>query len=429
MVTWLHESEDGFAQKLKAFLALRETASADLMPQVASIIANVRDQGDKAVFEYTAKWDRLELDASSVRVTEAEVQDAVAQCDQQLLEALELSAQRIRDYHERQVPEGHSYQDAEGNRLGWQWRPVKRVGLYVPGGQAVYPSSVLMNAIPALAAGVQELAMVVPMPDGVVNPVVMAAAHVAGITEIYKVGGAQAVAALAYGTESIAPVDKIVGPGNAYVAEAKRQVFGKVGIDMIAGPSEICVVADAQNDPSWIAADLLSQAEHSADAQSILIVDDEDYGKQVESAVATILAALPRKEIAAESWDRYGAIIVCRELIKSTEIVDIIAPEHVEYAVEAPAQYAERTQCAGAIFMGRHTPEALGDYVAGPSHVLPTIGTARFSSGLSVYDFLNKQSLIEATQEGFQKPARAGVLIAESEGLDAHALSMKCRLV
>lgn len=428
MVTWLYERDGDLLESLLAFLARREAAAADIAPQVAEILAAVRSQGDAALFDYTKRWDRLALTAATIRVTPEEIAGAWSDCAEELRAALQLAAARIRDYHERQLPEDHHYEDEDGNRLGWQWRPVPAVGLYVPGGQAAYPSSVLMNAIPAQVAGVKRLAMVVPAPDGALNPAVLVAAQVAGIGEIYKIGGAQAVAALAYGTESVAAVDKIVGPGNAWVAEAKRQVFGRVGIDMIAGPSEICVVADAENDPAWIAADLLSQAEHDAQAQSILIAEDEDFAKAVEAAVEELLQTLPRREIAAESWRQYGAVIIVNDLQQCTGIVDMIAPEHVEYAVENPEKLAEKTQCAGAIFLGRHAPEAFGDYVAGPSHVLPTLGTARFSSGLSVYDFLNKQSLIAATESGFQKAGRAGIVIARAEGLEAHALSLEKRL-
>jgi histidinol dehydrogenase len=428
MVTILSSSHKDFTAQLSSLLQQRVHASQNITPAVAEIIQTVREKGDDALLDYTARFDRHPLSASQLRIHPATVEEACHQCPKQLREALQLAAERIRHYHEKQRPQDVSYQDAQGNLLGWRWRAVPRVGLYVPGGQAAYPSSVLMNAIPAIVAGVQRLVMVVPAPEGQLNHAVLAAAHIAGIEEIYSIGGAQAIAALAYGTSTVPAVDKIVGPGNQWVAEAKRQLFGTVGIDMIAGPSEICVVADAANNPEWIAADLLSQAEHDAQAQSILIVDDENFAAQTQQQIENLLLRLPRAAIARQSWEQHGAIIHVEDVMQSAAVIDQIAPEHLELAVDEPEKLAASIQCAGAIFMGRHTPEAYGDYVAGPSHVLPTMATARFSSGLSVYDFLNKQSIIAATPEGFQKSGRAAHHLAKAEGLDAHALSLQLRL-
>lgn len=428
MANWFDASTPDFAKQFTAFLEKRRQSTEEIAPQVSAILKEVRTKGDSAVFSYTQQWDKLELTAQTLRVHAAELDAASITIGKELREALELAADRIRDYHQRQLPKDHRYTDTEGNTLGWQWKPLRSAGIYVPGGKAAYPSSVLMNAIPAKIAGVPRIAMVVPAPGGYLNPVIIAAAQIAGIDEIYKIGGAQAVAALAYGTENIAPVAKIVGPGNAWVAEAKRQVFGTVGIDMIAGPSEICVVADAKNSPHWIAADLLSQAEHSEDAQSILIAEDENFARAVEEEVEKILQTLPRRQIAAQSWVGQGAIVLVNQLETCAPIIDQIAPEHVELAIENPEALANHIHCAGAIFLGRHSPEAFGDYTAGPSHVLPTNGTARFSSGLGVYDFLLRQSLIGATESGFQRAGHAGRVLAEAEGLQAHALSLQCRL-
>lgn len=428
MTHWFDASAPDFSAQLAAFLARRESASRELAPQVSAIIDEVRSRGDAALAEYTKKWDRLDLTQEPMRVHPAEIAAAETLCAPEIRRALEAAAERIRDYQQRQMPQDARYQDAEGNTLGWQWRALRSVGLYVPGGKAVYPSSVLMNAIPAKVAGVPRLAMVAPAPEGYLNPVILLAASIAGVDEIYKIGGAQAIAALAYGTETIKPVDKIVGPGNAYVAEAQRQVFGAVGIDMIAGPSEICVVADGQNNPEWIAADLLSQAEHSEDAQSILVTDDANFARTVEAAVEQILRDLPREKVARKSWQDYGAVILVNSLEEAPAIVDAIAPEHTELAVEDPEALAAKIHCSGAIFLGRHTPEAFGDYTAGPSHVLPTNRAARFCSGLSVYNFLLRHSIIGATAAGFQAPGHEARVLAETEGLHAHALSLQCRL-
>jgi histidinol dehydrogenase len=358
----------------------RETA-AEVDQVVTEILATVRARGDAALVDYTRRLDRFPATIESLRVSAAEIDAAVAAIPAKTREALELAAERITAFHRSQMPADHDTVDAAGVRLGWRWRAIEAVGLYVPGGTASYPSSVLMNALPAKVAGVDRLVMVVPTPDGIVNPLVLAAARLAGVDEIYRIGGAQAVAALAYGTETIKPVDKIVGPGNAYVAAAKRQVFGTVGIDTIAGPSEILVVADGRNDPAWIAADLLSQAEHDRVAQSILITDDAKFADAVEAAAVDHLSRLPRRAIAAESWQRHGAVIVVENLDDAIALVDRIAPEHLELAVAEPERMMERVRNAGAIFLGRHTPEAIGDYVAGPNHVLPTSRAARFSPG------------------------------------------------
>jgi histidinol dehydrogenase len=420
---------DAGLASLRGWLRTREDAQNDVGPVVREVIDAVRTRGNEALLEYTAKFDRMTLeDAAQLRISAAELLAARARIVPELLAALELSAQRIHEYHLRQMPQDERYTDAAGVTLGWRYTPLDAVGLYVPGGRAAYPSSVLMNAVVAKVAGVKRLVMVVPTPDGVVNDAVLAAASIAGVDEIYRIGGAQAVAALAYGTQSIAPVDKIVGPGNAYVAEAKRQVFGRVGIDMIAGPSEILVVTDTKTDPAWIAADLLSQAEHDTLAQSILIVDDAAYGEAVMNAVEAALATLPRAAIAREAWDKWGAVLRVADVMESAPVVDVIAPEHLELCVEQPDVLAARITHAGAIFLGRHTPEALGDYIAGPSHVLPTSQTARFSSGLGVFDFLKRTSILGCPAGSFVPLAEAGAALADVEGLQAHALSLRVRL-
>ncbi|MHA1598916.1 MAG: histidinol dehydrogenase [Alphaproteobacteria bacterium] len=407
--------------------AKRET-DADVSDTVTSIIAEVRDGGDQALCDLTSRLDRFTVTPETLAITADEITAAVDQCDGELLAALELAAERIADFHRRQIPDDLDYTDSAGIRLGYRWTAVEAAGLYVPGGTAAYPSSVLMNAIPASVAGVERLVMVVPTPDGVVNPLVLAAARIAGVTEIYRVGGAQAVAALAYGTETIRPVDKIVGPGNAYVAAAKRQVFGEVGIDMIAGPSEILVVADKDNDPDWIAADLLSQAEHDRNAQSILMTDDADFAEAVVGAVDGALKTLPRADIAGQSWRDFGAVIVVGDLAEAVPLIDRLAPEHLELAVSDPDALAAKVRNAGAIFLGRYTPEALGDYLAGPNHVLPTARSARFSSGLGVLDFMKRSSMISANAESLAEVAPAAIRLAEAEGLDAHPKTLSIRL-
>ncbi len=423
----LDSADPGFEAAFAAMLADKREQALDVSAAVAAIIRDVRERGDEAVIGYTARFDRLQLEPGSMAVTKAEIDEAVKTVAPATMDALHLAAERIEAFHKRMTPEDFSYTDDAGVRLGARWKPVQAAGLYVPGGKAAYPSSVLMNAIPARVAGVGRIVMVVPCPDGVLNPLVLAAARLAGVDEIYRIGGAQAVAALAYGTATIAPVDKITGPGNAYVAEAKRQVFGQVGIDMIAGPSEILLVADGDNDPDWMAADLLSQAEHDEAAQSILITDDAAFAERVSRAVDARLKTLIRSEIAAASWRDHGVIVTVADLGEAVPLIDRIAPEHLELAVADPAPLAERVHNAGAIFLGRHTPEAIGDYVAGPNHVLPTGRSARFSSGLSVLDFLKRTTLVECSAGALVKIGPAAVELAEREGLEAHALSVAIR--
>ncbi|MEQ1888888.1 MAG: histidinol dehydrogenase, partial [Alphaproteobacteria bacterium] len=384
----LNSADAGFEDAFQTLLKAKREISTDVNHAVADILGNVAARGDAALLEYTARFDRLTLAPSQLAFSAAEISAAIAACDRKALDALELAAARIEAYHRRQLPHDDLYTDHLGVELGHRWTALGAVGMYVPGGTASYPSSVLMNAIPARVAGVPRRVMVMPTPDGKFNPLTLAAARLAGVHEIYRAGGAQAVAALAYGTETIAAVDKITGPGNAYVAAAKRQIFGAVGIDMIAGPSEILVVADATNDPSWIAADLLSQAEHDTSAQSILLTDDAAFADAVVAAIAAHLQTLPRAAIAAESWERFGAIIVVNNLNDAPALIDRIAPEHLQLAVDDPRALMAKVRNAGAIFLGRHTPEAIGDYIAGPNHVLPTARAARYASGLSVLDFM-----------------------------------------
>ncbi len=424
----LDKREAGFAAGFAAVLAAKREAEADVDEPVAAILDDVRRRGDDAVVAYTERFDRLTLAPADMRIGGDALAAAAADCDADTIAALELAARRITDFHRRQLPEDLDYRDDAGVRLGLRWTPLAAVGLYVPGGTAAYPSSVLMNAVPARVAGVERLVMTVPAPDGVLNPLVLAAARIAGVHEVYRIGGAQAVGALAFGTATIAPVDKIVGPGNAYVAAAKRQVFGTVGIDMIAGPSEILVVADATIDPSWIAADLLSQAEHDSAAQAILITDDAAYADAVVAAVDDHLGTLPRAAIAAESWRRHGCAIVVGDLADAVPLIDRIAPEHLELASVRAEALAARVRHAGAIFLGPHTPEAIGDYVAGPNHVLPTARSARFSSGLGVLDFLKRSSVIACDAGALGALGPAAIALAEAEGLDAHARSLAVRL-
>jgi histidinol dehydrogenase len=426
----LRTSEPSFADDFKRLLAAKREAASEVDASVAAIIADVRVRGDAALLELTRRFDRVDLAPEQIRVGGAEIAAAVESCPQEQVAALDLAAARIEDYHRRQLPADLDYTDEHGIRLGARWRPLQSVGIYVPGGLAAYPSSVLMNAIPARVAGVERIAMVVPSPEGQLNPLVLAAAARAGVHEIYRIGGAQAVAALAYGCNAIAAVDKIVGPGNAYVAAAKRQVFGVVGIDMIAGPSEILVLADAANDPAWIAADLLSQAEHDTAAQAILVTDDSSFAAAVARAVETQLSTLPRGTIAGESWARHGALITVRSWDEAAALVDQLAPEHLELALNVTAAevLARKIRNAGAIFIGRHTPEAIGDYVGGPNHVLPTARSARFSSGLGVLDFMKRSSILSCGPEGLRAVGPAAITLARAEGFDAHALSIAIRL-
>lgn len=428
MVQKLDSSKADFAEKFEGLLGQKRETSADVRDTVAGIITDVQTRGDAALVELTQKFDRFDVAQKGLAIGTDEIDAAWASISDEVKEALQLAANRIRDFHDKQLPADLDYCDDAGVRLGQAWKSVEAVGLYVPGGLASYPSSVLMNAMPANVAGVERIVMVVPTPDGELNPLVLAAAKLGGVTEIYRVGGAQAVAALAYGTGTIQPVDKIVGPGNAFVAEAKRQVFGKVGIDSIAGPSEILVIADNKTDPRWIAADLLSQAEHDEVAQSILITDDPVYARMVEDAVEDHLASLERRAIAGASWRDYGAIITVETLEDAIPLTDRLAPEHLELAVEDPESMRKKIRNAGAIFLGRHTPEAIGDYVAGPNHVLPTARTARFSSGLSVYDFMKRTTFVECDEESLKAIGPAAATLADEEGLGAHALSVTIRL-
>lgn len=428
MPVFLDTSDADFETAFSTLLSAKREDSPDVDATVAAIIADVRARGDAAVLELTAKFDRLELTADQLAISEAEVDAAIATVSAEERAALELAADRIRAYHARQLPEDAQWQDATGATLGWRWSAVSAAGLYVPGGLASYPSSVLMNAIPAQVAGVARLAITVPTPDGVINPLVLLAARLSGVTEIYRIGGAQAIAALAYGTESIAPVDKITGPGNAFVAAAKRRVFGKVGIDMIAGPSEILVIADKDNNPDWIALDLMSQAEHDESAQSLLITDDAAFGRAVAAAVEARLQTLERRAIAGVSWRDFGAVITVRSLEEAAALSNRIAPEHLELCVADPEALSQKTIHAGAIFLGQYTPEAIGDYVGGPNHVLPTARSARFSSGLSVMDFVKRTTLSQMTPDALRAIGPAAEVLAKSESLQAHGLSVTARL-
>ena len=428
MPHFLATTDAGFEAAFTGLLGMKREDSPDVDSAVAAIIADVRARGDAAVIELTARFDRLELTPETLAFSPDEIAAEVAKVGPEDRAALELAAARIRAYHERQLPENALWQDASGATLGWRWTPVSAAGLYVPGGLASYPSSVLMNAIPAKVAGVERLAIACPTPDGVVNPLVLLAAQIAGVDVIYRIGGAQAIAALAYGTESIAPVDKITGPGNAFVAAAKRRVFGKVGIDMIAGPSEILVIADADNDPDWIALDLLSQAEHDESAQSILVTPDAAFADAVVAAVEKRLKTLERRAIAGASWRDFGAVILTRDLAEAARLSNRVAPEHLELCVADPEALAEQITHAGAIFLGGWTPEAIGDYVGGPNHVLPTARSARFSSGLSVLDFLKRTTLAKMTPEALAAIGPAAERLAISESLEAHGLSVRARL-
>jgi len=424
-----HFNDEDFAGRFAALQEMKREQSVDVNQAVATIIDDVRKRGDEALIALTEKYDRQTLSAETLRIGDDEIDAAMQACAPETKAALELAAQRIGDFHARQKPDDARFKDAAGVEMGHRWTPVDAAGLYVPGGLANYPSSVLMNAIPARVAGVARVVMVVPTPDGQINPLVLVAAKLAGVDEIYRIGGAQGVAALAYGTKSIAPVNVIVGPGNAYVAAAKKQVFGQVGIDMIAGPSEILVVADRENDPAWMAADLLSQAEHDEVAQAILICDDNAYADAVAAAVESALKTLPRQDIARASWENFGAILVVNDLhAEAPDLVNQLAPEHLELAVAEPDAMADKIRHAGAIFLGRHTPEAIGDYIAGPNHVLPTARAARYASGLSVLDFMKRSSLVKCDADALAAIGPAAVRLAEEEGLQAHGRSIAIRL-
>jgi histidinol dehydrogenase len=424
----LSTAEPGFEAAFKALLADREQAVPGVAEAVAAILAEVRAEGDAAVARYTARFDRLELTPARFAIGADEIAAAVAAVPAELAAAIDLAARRIEAFHRAQMPADLATRDGAGVHLGMRWGALDAVGIYVPGGKAAYPSSVLMNAIPARVAGVARIAMCVPAPDGALNPAVLAAARRAGVTEIYRIGGAQAVAALAYGTSTIAPVDRIVGPGNAYVAEAKRQVFGHVGIDSIAGPSEVLVIADATARPDWVAIDLLAQAEHDEAAQAVLVTPDAALAETVVATVEQVLATLPRAAVAGASWRAHGAVIVVRDLAEAALLANRLAPEHLELAVADPAPLFARIRHAGAVFLGHHAPEAIGDYVAGPNHVLPTSRTARFASGLSVFDFLKRTTWVAADETALAAIGPAAVRLAEAEGLGAHALSVSIRL-
>lgn len=428
MVQTLIQCAADFESRFAEFLTGKREVSEDVDRVVREIVQQVRLHGDQALIDYSKRFDRIDLAQTGIAVTAEEVDEAVKNADQTIIDALVVARDRIESYHKRQLPKDDYYTDAIGVELGSRWTAVESVGLYVPGGTASYPSSVLMNAVPAKVAGVERIVMVVPSPDGVLNPLVLVAARLAGVSEIYRVGGAQAVAALAYGTQTIKPVSKIVGPGNAYVAAAKRLVFGTVGIDMIAGPSEVLVVADGDNDPDWIAADLLAQAEHDAVAQSILLTDSAEFAKAVEDAVERQLKTLPREAIARASWQDFGAVILVEDFDSAVPLINRIAAEHLEIATVNADNLLPKIRNAGAIFIGKYTPEAIGDYVGGPNHVLPTARSARFSSGLSVMDFVKRTSLLKLGPEQLRKLGPSAITLAETEGLQAHGLSISRRL-
>ncbi len=428
MPVFLNSTDTNFEAGFRSLLSMKREDSPDVDQIVASIIEDVRTGGDAAVIDFTKRFDGFEITAQTLRISDAEVEAQISKVSASEQKALELAAERIRSYHEKQLPKDLRWRETNGAELGWRWTPVSAAGLYVPGGLASYPSSVLMNAIPANVAGVERLVITVPTPGGVINPLVLLASRLSGVTEIYRVGGAQAVAALAYGTETIKPVDKITGPGNAYVAAAKRRVFGKVGIDMIAGPSEILVIADGANDPDWIALDLLSQAEHDESAQSILITTDAAFASSVCDAVDARLKKLERASIARASWENFGAVITVPSLDVAAHLSDRIAPEHLELCVPNPDALARKITHAGAIFLGAWTPEAIGDYISGPNHVLPTAGSARFSSGLSVLDFMKRTTLASMSAEALREIGPAAETLARSESLEAHGLSVTARL-
>jgi histidinol dehydrogenase len=424
----LSTTDPGFAGDFGALLAQARETTEIVGTQVAAIIADIRARGDAALCDYTSRFDRVQMTPDRLRVTAAEIAAATATIPAELLAALDLAATRIEAFHRAQLPRDFETEDAVGYRLGMRWLPLDAVGLYVPGGKAAYPSSVLMSALPARVAGVGRIAITVPAPDGILNPLVLAAADRAGVTEIYRVGGAQAIAALAFGTATVAPVDRIVGPGNAYVAEAKRQVYGRVGIDGIAGPSEVVVVADGGSNPAHVAMDLLAQAEHDESSQSILVTTDGAFADAVAAAVQAALVTLPRAAIAGASWDRHGAIVTVTDWPEAAELVNRLAPEHLQIMIDAPEAFFARIRHAGAAFLGRDLPEAIGDYIAGPNHVLPTGRTSRFASGLAVFDFLKRTTWVAGDAAALAAVGPAAMRLAEAEGLDAHALSIAIRL-
>ena len=424
----LNFSSKNFSKILNSYILNNRNTNLDLSEKVKKIINSIIDEGDKALSELTFKYDNYNIEKEGISVDEKDINNAYKECNKELVIALEKAAERISDFHEKQIPNNISYTDDNNVELVSRWTPLDSVGLYVPGGKASYPSSVIMTAIPAKIAKVPEVSMCVPSPKGYLNPSILVAAKICGVDNIYKIGGAQAVAAMAYGTNTIKRVNKIFGPGNAWVAEAKRQLFGKVGIDMVAGPSEILVISDDKSNPNWIATDLLSQAEHDTESQSILITDNIEFAIKVESAVDSLIESLDRKDIAKASWSKNGIIIVLESLEHSIEIVNKIAPEHLEISTDNPELIAEKINNAGSIFWGRFVPEAIGDYIAGPNHVLPTARTARFSSGISTLDYMRRTSLIKCDLEALTEIAPSAIKIAENEGLEAHALSMKIRM-
>ena len=424
----LHVSDRAFPEKFSDFLVEKRETFVDVEKQVAKILRQVRQRGDEAVLEYTRRFDQVDYNAGDLRLAAAELDQAMDLVPKEQIRALRHAHERITAYHDRQLPTDDRYFDASGNQLGHRWTAIAAVGLYVPGGLASYPSSVLMNAIPAKVAGVRRLAMAVPAPNGHLNPLVLAAANIVGVDEIYRIGGAQAIGALAFGTGTIPLVDKIVGPGNVYVATAKRQVFGTVGIEMIAGPSEILVLADNGNKPDWIATDLLSQAEHDTAAQSILITDDESFADQVMESVSEQLRDLPKADIATESWNRFSCVIIVRNWGEAVELVDRIAPEHLAISMAEDEAMLAKIRNAGSIFLGSHSPETIGDYIAGPNHVLPTARGARFNSGLSVLDFMKRSSVIRCSEDGLAQLGPDAIVLAEAEGLSAHARAVSIRL-
>ena len=428
MPVHLASTDANFDTEFASFLASKREVSPDVDSSVRAIIADVRTRGDQALIEYTRRFDQVDLSTSGIRLDETAIRAARRDCERATLDALLLAKARIEAYHSRQLPKDESFRDALGAELGWRYSPIESVGLYVPGGLASYPSSLLMNAVPAKVAGVPRIAIAVPAPRGEINPFVLAAADIAGVTEIYRIGGAQAVAALAYGTQSVTPVAKIVGPGNAYVAAAKRQVFGVVGIDAIAGPSEVLIIADSANDPAWLAADLLAQAEHDSAAQAILMTDDKALAASVEGEVERQLGLLPRRDIAAASWQQFGALILLDSLDQAPALADRIAAEHVQILTRDADRLAGRIRNAGALFLGAHTPEVIGDYVAGSNHVLPTARSARFASGLGVQDFMKRTSTLRLDAPALSKLAAPAMVLARAEGLTAHERSVAVRL-
>ncbi len=429
MVKILRENNKNFLENFKKILIKREMIDCSVDQVVENIIKKIKDDSDSALLALTKKYDNFRAsDINQLLVRNGEIEESKKMIDPKVLGSLKSAIKRIKDYHKRQIPKNDLFRDKHGVLLGGVWNPIESVGLYVPGGTAAYPSSLIMNAVPAIVAGVKRIVITVPAVNGVLNPIILACASLLGIKEIYKIGGAQAIAALAIGTKKIKKVDKIVGPGNAYVATAKKKLFGIVGIDMIAGPSEILIIADNKNNPEHIAIDLLSQAEHDKLAQSILIADDENFAKKVIDNIKVLLETLDRKEIASESWNNYGVVIVSKSIQSSISLANEIAPEHLELAVDNSVKYLDKIKNAGAVFLGKYTPEAIGDYVAGPNHVLPTDRTAKFSSGLNVLDFFKRTSVVSCNSANLKKIGKDAIILANQEGLQAHALSIECRI-